>query len=122
MATKVQADEYNRAETLKVKGNSAMHVFESRDHGNVMRLDKECPVGKKLELCVGCVVMISKNCQGLYNGQSGRITGFKDEKPIVLVNGESKTLNIEQFDLTTSATHKQASIRHQFPLIVAFAM
>ncbi len=118
----MQADEYNRVETLKVQGNSEMHVFESRDHGSVMRLDKECPVGKRLELCVGTVVMISKNCQGFYNGQSGRITGFLNGKPTVLVNGESRTLEIEQFDLTTSATYRIASIRHQFPLIVAFAM
>ena len=95
--------------------------YQSSDVGNLARLNAG-PAVNVLQICVAAIVMVNKNCQGLLNGQSGRVVGYEaDRRPIIEIKGARYTLEKEKFEAGANAT-SDAAVRLQYPIILAFAM
>jgi ATP-dependent DNA helicase PIF1 len=72
----IDVDAYNldKLENLQKLTNVERVVFESKDTGTVARLES-LNVPQKLELCIGCQVLLLQNCPrlGLFNGSLGKV-------------------------------------------------
>uniref|UniRef100_T1J1X4 ATP-dependent DNA helicase n=1 Tax=Strigamia maritima TaxID=126957 RepID=T1J1X4_STRMM len=90
-------------------------------------IDQHCPVNRKIQLKIGCQIMLCKNLnvqKGLVNGARGVITGFEagnDGLPIVkFKTGLQQTVQFERYLI--NSVGGITLTRQQLPLTLAWAI
>ena len=98
--------------------------FESRQEFLINKFISYCPIGQRIELCVGAQVMLTKNIDpssGLSNGSRGIVVKFISDMPVVrFLNGVERTIFMEVWSMDDKGIKILQA--HQLPLCVAYAM
>lgn len=103
--------------------------FSIADFNCMKNFDRDCKALRRLELKVGCRVMLLKNLDvegGLVNGSCGTVSNIikndADNKEVVVKFDNGLELTIEPTEFTYNQDGKVKIERVQIPLILAYAV